>query len=204
MKHSRKITFVYFDIGGVILRWKEMFDHLAQLHGKSRKEIEQVFEIHDIPAEKGKIGVDHLWERMAHDLSIPAWQQFEPMHMLTEKFSPIGITHEFLKETIQVLPVGLLTNIYSGVYEHSVKRGHIPDLAYTAVVQSCDIGFMKPEKEIYQHAQRLAKVPHNQILFIDDLEVNIEAARSVGWQGIVFDTDNPEYSIEEIRRILAA
>jgi len=47
------------------------------------------------------------------------------------------------------------------------------------------IGYRKPDLECYQYVQETLGVKANDILFIDDMESNILAARSVGWQGQV-------------------
>lgn len=51
---------------------------------------------------------------------------------------------------------------------------------------SCDLGLIKPEREIYQRLLDALEVPPQRVLFIDDLPKNIEAARKVGIHGIVY------------------
>lgn len=47
----------------------------------------------------------------------------------------------------------------------------------------------KPEPEFFAHCQRFAEADPADCLFIDDLPVNVEAARRFGWQGLVYTPD---------------
>ena len=44
----------------------------------------------------------------------------------------------------------------------------------------------KPEPEIFRLAQRRFGVPAQEIVFLDDHEPNVVAARAMGWQAFVF------------------
>lgn len=62
---------------------------------------------------------------------------------------------------------------------------------------SCDIGHRKPEKEAYLHSARTLGVDPATCVFIDDRQVNVDAARDVGMQAIL-RTSN----IQELRDAL--
>ncbi|HEY9776888.1 MAG TPA: HAD family phosphatase [Planktothrix sp.] len=55
-------------------------------------------------------------------------------------------------------------------------------------VYSCDVGYIKPDPEIYHHTLELLGVPAHSTLFLDDREPNIEAAKSLGIHTIHFST----------------
>lgn len=57
---------------------------------------------------------------------------------------------------------------------------------FHALVLSHEVGARKPQPEFFKHCQRLAGCAAKECLFIDDLEVNVDGARQVGWQGIVY------------------
>jgi putative hydrolase of the HAD superfamily len=70
---------------------------------------------------------------------------------------------------------------------------------FHALVLSFEIGHRKPHVGFYQHCARLAGADPSEIVFIDDLPANIEAARSHGWHGIVYrQNDGLE---EQLRRL---
>jgi glucose-1-phosphatase len=51
------------------------------------------------------------------------------------------------------------------------------------------VGMRKPFAAIYEHVERTAHVAPGAILFFDDLEPNVTAARRRGWQGRIIRTD---------------
>jgi epoxide hydrolase-like predicted phosphatase len=63
--------------------------------------------------------------------------------------------------------------------------GHFDEL-----VLSHEIGVRKPKPGFFEHCQRLAGSSPEQCLFIDDLPENVQAAKNLGWRGIVYKPDN--------------
>jgi putative hydrolase of the HAD superfamily len=61
----------------------------------------------------------------------------------------------------------------------------IDDL-FEVVVDSAFVGTRKPEAEIYAITLERLGLPAAACVFVDDLEVNVEAARGAGMQGVVF------------------
>jgi glucose-1-phosphatase len=45
---------------------------------------------------------------------------------------------------------------------------------------SCEMGLRKPEPEAFEHVAREIGVPLERLLFLDDTEANLEAARRLG------------------------
>ena len=93
----------------------------------------------------------------------------------------------------------MLTNIYPGVYPKAVETGNIPDLPYAFVLQSCDTGFVKPEKQIYELAQEMSGQKPSDILLIDDNSTFIAPAQEMGWKTYIFNTINPDTSVASLR-----
>lgn len=52
---------------------------------------------------------------------------------------------------------------------------------------SCEIGWQKPEAEFYAEVERQLGLRGEEILFWDDLEENVAAARAAGWGAEVYD-----------------
>ncbi len=57
---------------------------------------------------------------------------------------------------------------------------------FDRLFMSHELGVMKPDSQIYERVQQEIGLPSESLLFVDDLEANIEAARSAGWNGIVY------------------
>jgi FMN phosphatase YigB (HAD superfamily) len=61
------------------------------------------------------------------------------------------------------------------------------------------IGARKPDERAYEHVERQTRTPGGAILFFDDVEENIEAARRRGWRGhVVPRCENPIPAIRDV------
>ena len=61
------------------------------------------------------------------------------------------------------------------------------DELFDLVVDSCEVGVRKPEPGIYRLVEQGLKLPAESLLFVDDLGVNLKAARTLGWQTLKYD-----------------
>ena len=82
-----------------------------------------------------------------------------------------------------------------------VWRSMLPvDEIFEFVVDSAFVGCRKPDREIYEIVLERLGLPAEACLFIDDVDVNIQAAREIGLAAVHF-RDN-EQAIGEIRQLL--
>jgi putative hydrolase of the HAD superfamily len=96
--------------------------------------------------------------------------------------------------------MGLLTNNVREWEQHWRPRMPIDEI-FEQVIDSGFVGMRKPDPEIYALTQQRLGVPGAEILFIDDVDVNIAAARAAGWNVVHFETN--EQAIPEIEAALA-
>ncbi|MHC5905864.1 HAD family hydrolase [Streptomyces sp. S6] len=82
------------------------------------------------------------------------------------------------------VPLVLVTNA-SVELEADLAEMQLTDLA-DHVVSSARVGLAKPDLRIYQLAVRLAGVPAERCLFVDDTLENVEAARALGMRVVHF------------------
>jgi putative hydrolase of the HAD superfamily len=83
------------------------------------------------------------------------------------------------------LRLGLLTNNVREWEPH--WRTMLPiDEVFDVVVDSGFVGMRKPEPGIYELMLERLGLPGSECAFLDDLEVNVEAARQQGMHGIVY------------------
>jgi putative hydrolase of the HAD superfamily len=68
------------------------------------------------------------------------------------------------------------------------------------VVDSAFVGCRKPDREIYEIVLERLGVPAAACLFVDDVEVNCEAARELGMTAVHFREN--DQAIEEIKATL--
>jgi HAD superfamily hydrolase (TIGR01509 family) len=77
-----------------------------------------------------------------------------------------------------------------------------PELArlFDLAISSADAGLQKPDAAIYRHAETRLGAAGDALVFVDDVEVNVEAARALGWRGVWFRST--EQAIGEIEAAL--
>lgn len=109
---------------------------------------------------------------------------------------------EFYAETLAVMAELQLKGI-----EVCLLSNALPNLFDTAkglaaddkIFVSYELGLLKPDAEIYKQVLRLLKAKPEEVVFIDDKLKNVEAAKSIGINGIVFNKDT---IAEDVRRFV--
>ena len=200
---TNTIKWVFFDLGGVVVDLRPCYTRLASMLGKPQPIVQQAYARHAELASRGRISTAEFWRRIGHDLELtrdgdfPNYSEF-----WTDNLEPIPETQALLREFPPTYHLAILSNTEFGVVDGALRKGRVPDLPYALVIKSCDVGFAKPDPQIYQIAQEKAGVQPGEILFTDDRQENVEAALAAGWQAIQFDSAHPARSVQEIRTIL--
>ena len=110
--------------------------------------------------------------------------------------------HELVRWAATQYKIGLISNIMPGFIDVMIKRGLVPDLPYTAIIDSSKVGSVKPDAKIYEVAAENAGFPPGEILFIDDSRANLMPAQRLGWHVMWFDDYNPPESVKKVRKAL--
>ncbi|HEX7927275.1 MAG TPA: HAD family phosphatase [bacterium] len=84
------------------------------------------------------------------------------------------------------MPTALLTNNIREWREGWRKRVPV-DTLFDVVVDSCEVGCRKPEPRIYAIVEEQLGLPGKDLLFVDDLGVNLKAAKARDWQTVKYD-----------------
>lgn len=66
------------------------------------------------------------------------------------------------------------------------EKGIDPDTTFKDQFISCEMRLLKPSRAIYEQAAASIGLPAEEILFVDDNDVNVEAARNAGWQARLY------------------
>lgn len=194
------IRFVYFDINGCLVRFfHRAFTQLATDSGISPDLIERTFWHYNDSVCRGEMPMDEFNAAMAR---LIGWEQLNWMDYYLNSIDPIMEMHDLVRWVSEHYHVGLLSNIMPGFIEAMTKRGLLPDIPFSAVVDSSEVGAIKPEEHMYQLAQALAGVRPEEILFVDDSRANLMAAEKQGWHVLWFDDFRPEDSAVRIRSSL--
>ena len=136
--------------------------------------------------ERGAITEVEYLSRIEHELGGVKLERFgesffEHLHPNQEM---IGFLRQLKRRG---LLLGLLTN---NVREwEPLWRAKLPDIdaIFDVVVDSAFVGMRKPEPAIYELAlERLGGLAADQCVFVDDVDVNCEAARALGMHAVQF------------------
>ncbi len=194
------IKFVYFDINGCLVRFfHRAFTRIAEDTGVPLDMVESAMWHYNDAACRGEMSMDELNKVLAQKLNVPSvdWASY-----YLDAVDPIDEMHEFVKWAAEHYRIGLLSNIMPGVIDSLLKRGLIPDADYTAVIDSSEVGAIKPEEKIYEIAEEKAGAKPNEILLVDDDRNNLMAAEHKGWRVMWFDDFRPKESVDRVKEVL--
>lgn len=199
----RSIKFVYFDVGSVLLDNDIAMRKLAVHVHHPYEEIKNFFNSHWEKANRGEITTKQYM-----NLFHAVFDYFHPTGDLADIWTdfqePITPMHELVQDVHKDYRVGILSNAELGIMDIEMRKGLVPSIDWHAIIVSADYKIIKPEKKLYEIAQKASGVLHKEILFVDDREENVRIAQMLGWQGVIFDPLRPKKSIKEIKRILAS
>jgi putative hydrolase of the HAD superfamily len=155
--------------------------------------------------ERGEISEAEFLENLSWALSeefgrAPDFQRFSEVY-----FEALKANEPMLNLMRELRGRGyLLAILTNNVREWEARwRAKLPvDEIFDLVVDSAWVGMRKPEPGIYRLTlERLGGVDPGQCLFIDDNELNVQAARELGMEAVHFRSN--EQAIPEIRKALA-
>ena len=194
------VTFVYFDVNGCLVHfYQRAFAKLAQASGVPSDIVETAFWHYNDEVCRGSITMKDFNAYIADRMGIDSvdWMKY-----YMECVEPIDEMHAILRWAIERYKVGLLTNIMPGQLRTMMTSGDLPDLLYDAVVDSSELGTIKPESRIYEIATERAGCAPGEILLIDDTRSNIKAAEKQGWKVLWFDDARLEEAVERVHEVL--
>ena len=155
--------------------------------------------------ERGEIGEDEFLALLADGLE-PLLDHEPHLHRFRELFigtlEPNPPMIELLRELKgRGLRMAMLTNNVKEWEPH--WRPMLPvDEIFETVVDSAFAGCRKPEPRIYEITLERLGLPAEQCLFVDDMLLNIEAARELGLNAVHFE--ETDAAVAEIRAAVGA
>jgi transcriptional regulator with XRE-family HTH domain len=195
------VRFVFFDVNGVLVRFfHRAFSDVTNDTGARADLAENLFWRNNDAVCRGDMSLEELNQAFNRELST---QSFDWKSYYMKNVEPMPEIKEFVEWCAQYYEVGLLSNTAPGFLDEMRSKGLIPDVNYTAIVDSSKVGSIKPETKIYEIAKGLANAEASEILLIDNERPNLTAADKQGWQVLSFDDFQPGESIATAKQILA-
>ena len=187
-KYKKEIELVIFDLGKVILD----FDHMItcrKLAEYSKRDSTFIYDFIfksglEENYEKGKISSRQLFEAVSDKIGLK--MSFKDFNLA---WSDIFSLNKGIDQLVSWVKTKAKTAILSNTDEMHFnyirdKYEIINDFDFTFL--SYEIGYMKPEKEIFEYAVSKAGILPRRIIFIDDIQEFACAANKSGINGICF------------------
>jgi len=95
---------------------------------------------------------------------------------------------------------GILSNSADGARREEQRRYGFEQLV-DVIVYSHEVGLAKPDPRVYRLTEQRLAVQSPDVVFVDDVMANVEAARELGWTAV--HHRDTEQTIAEVSRILA-
>jgi glucose-1-phosphatase len=188
------IEVILYDLGNVILPFNhhQIAEKLARFsQGNESGDPEAIFSFL-FAREKGAINKYETGRVSSSEFFLLLKESFH-LSLSFEDFVPIwnDIFTEDPEVSRMILSqkgkwrLGLVSNTNTLHFDHALSKFPIVRV-FDRWILSHEVGFKKPDAEIFQEAMKWAGVEPGRILFIDDMKRHVEAARSLGMEAIHF------------------
>lgn len=148
------------------------------------------------PFWRGKITEEEFWRRAAGEFGKDKNWIKRGMATYYSLSVPIKGILPLLQRLKKKYQLGFLGNVPLPWFEDAVSRFKLDEI-FDVLVSSGETGFLKPEKEIYLLTCRELGVLPKECFYIDDNQVNLQAALKFEMKGILFK--NPKQLIRELK-----
>jgi epoxide hydrolase-like predicted phosphatase len=175
-------------------------EHLAERLNTTYEDLNRiVFESESSrQASLGAMTTDAHWDAVSRRLGRPV---SEARAIREEFFAGDVIDLElvnFIRSLRPRFKTGVISNAWPDMREYVVGR-RIDD-AFDEMVISAEVRIMKPERRIYELALERLDVPAAEAVFVDDTPPNVEAARLLGMQTILFK--DPARAMRDLKELM--
>ncbi len=184
---------IVFDFGGVLTKnqnRESVITFIRQSFHFSVEEFEKANQEKRLAVKQGKTDQE-FWIFYAKNKAIKLPDNWTTSFKSVMK-EAIGVNSAMyslvakLKE--QQITVGLLSNIDERL-SNIVRECDLYD-PFDPCLLSCEIGVEKPDIKAYKLLLNTLNLPANEIVFIDDRPENIEAAKTIGLDAILFESES--------------
>ncbi len=199
------IRVVFWDLGGVLLRTRDWSGRKRwELRlGLAPGELERrVFD--GATAQRAVLGQtdeSHVWSELAQSFGL---SDGERDRLAADFFAGDQVDYDLVAYIRSLRPMrktGVISNAWPEIRSLLEQEWRIAD-AFDALVISAEIGLAKPDPAIYRLALERVQAEPSQAVFVDDFEANLESARALGMQTVLFRA--PDQARADVERLLSS
>ncbi|CAL1534333.1 unnamed protein product [Lymnaea stagnalis] len=210
-RKSQRPKAVIFDMGGVIIASPfQMFNDFEKKNGLQNGSLSRVI-VGGGPdgswaqLEMGKINLTQFAQSFSRELSKQAGKDVDVSTLVkglrSDKVTPFPIMLEAIKcVKAEGIKTALLTNNWF-IDDIKTKTILLAERSlFDVVVESCRVGYQKPQPQIYQRCLQELQLQPEETVFLDDLGHNLKAAQALGIGTI--KVTSPEQGVAELEQVL--
>jgi len=189
---------IIFDLGNVLISFKpsEYFDKKNYPVNIKAKILNDIFDSKEWQMlDKGEISTNEVIELIAQKSSLKKEEIAHIFNLRTDLIFPLDQNVRLLPELKkQGFMLYFLSNFPIDIFEE-VKTGYYFFKYFDGGIISAEVKFTKPDKRIYETLLKKYSLIPEECLYIDDLEINVKAAETLGMKGF-FTSGSLELSKE--------
>ena len=134
--------------------------------------------------ERGALTIEDFAEALVAEQALD-----EPVEVVVERVRtiPTGLlagAAELVSEVRARVPVGVLSNT-NHLHWTRQRDADVLQVLFDHRFLSYELGLVKPDREVYEHAADALGLPPGAVAFLDDNALNVDAAAEVGMQAAV-------------------
>lgn len=172
-----------FDIGNVICNWqpRQLVASIFPHAGEQQAALAAVIQQEDwLDLDRGRLDLDAAIDRACARSDLPrpqvaALYQAVPLH-LTPVPAMVAVIEELARAGI---PLYVLSNMHRHAWRQ-LQDTHVFWRHFSGTLVSCEVGYIKPEPEIFTLLCERFRLHPADTLFFDDMAENVAAAQAFG------------------------
>ena len=192
-----------FDFGNVLIEWNPAKILAAFVKEEDRKRVEAAIFDSGLWAQTdtGQLTLEVAIQAAQTLLDSSYSATVEAI--FTHWYETVDVYHQLQEKIFEWAQLGYGIYILSTTSEifYAVENAGLLPMTkvLTGKILSYEVGFAKPDKSIYQKLLTQYALHANQCVFIDDLQINLDAAKSLGFETILATSEQQNIiAIEEL------
>lgn len=205
-----KISFVYFDVGGVVIddfsgnnKRRELKAELG-ITAENDAAFEKLWSTYAPDLDSGQRDAEAVLTIIKKKFGLRLPDDYRLLDGFVNRFAANPEIWPIIEKVRKRAGIGLLTNMYPGMLEAIRHRNILPKVSWNAIVDSSVERIKKPDPKFFRLAEQRAKKAGQNILFIDNMRRNTDASIDFGWQAHLYDPTDHRGSCKRLSQFLTA
>ncbi len=195
-----EIKAVVFDLGGVVIEFHPI--ELTESFGIDKEEsnlyLDAIRHPDWLEFDRGSYTKEEMAQRIFERTGSSVERSLSFFKYLKESFEVIQPTVDFIEELKKSdIDVYLLSNMNMETFNYLSDNFSVFKEFKNGVVSE-DVGYCKPEKEIFDVFIKKTGLNEKEFVFLDDTVLNINKANELGWQSFKYN----KYNHNEVQSML--